>query len=69
MANWGTAVGTIFSFFSPEQTKVRIRNKIEKLERKRNAILEKKASAKQAADLFRVNAELHKYHGVLKNAS
>jgi hypothetical protein len=63
----GTAIGTVASWFTPEQRTRRLRDELEKLSTERSKILVHKADEKSARRLSVIDSRIDVLNGLLKN--
>lgn len=63
----GTAIGTIFSWFTPEQIKARVKDKIKRLKNERKEILKKDETDANVKRINAIDVELIKLQEYISN--
>lgn len=63
----GTAIGTIFSWFTPEQIEARARDKIKRLKNERKQILKKDCDDRSIKRVNAIDDELSRLQEYLNN--
>ena len=66
---WGEAISHITGWFTPQQRTRRLKDELDKLQRRRNEILSKGATVKGSGELLRIDNRISELNRLLANSA